>query len=217
LIVSCQATAPSPLRRPDMIAALAECAVLGGAAAIRIDGPGDVAAARGRVRVPIIGLFKQRTGSPVYITPTFAAARAVAQAGAEIVAVQATRDRDAGGEPLAPLVRRIHEECRALVMADVSTREEGLAAEAAGADVVGTTMAGYTPHSRQMAGPDLRLVEELAAALGVPVIAEGRIQTPDDAAAARRAGAWAVVVGRAITMPEAITERFAKAVEAAAP
>jgi N-acylglucosamine-6-phosphate 2-epimerase len=212
LIVSCQAAAPSPLRRSDIIAALAECAVLGGAAGVRIDGPEDVAATRARVRVPIVGLFKQRTGSPVYITPTFESARAVAHAGAHFVAVQATRERETHGERLAPLIRRIHDECRVLVVADVSTRDEGVAAEAAGADVVATTMAGYTPHSRQTAGPDLRLVEELAAAVAVPVVAEGRIQTPEDAAAARRAGAWAVVVGRAITMPEAITERFVKAI-----
>lgn len=215
LIVSCQAPAPSPLRRPDIIAALAECAVLGGAAGVRIDGPEDVSATRARVRVPIIGLFKQRTASPVYITPTFEAARAVARAGADIVAVQATRERDTGPEPLGPLIARIHAECRVPVMADVSTRDEGVAAEAAGADVVATTMAGYTPHSRQMPGPDLRLVEELAAALAVPVIAEGRIQTPEEAAAARRAGAWAVVVGRAITMPDAITARFAQAIAGA--
>ena len=215
LIVSCQAPAPSPLRRPDIIAALAECAVLGGAAGVRIDGPDDVAATRARVRVPIVGLFKQRTGSPVYITPTFDAALAVARAGAEIVAVQATRERAAHAEPLAPLIERLHAECRVLVMADVSTRDEGMAAEAAGADVVATTMAGYTPHSRHPAGPDLALVEELAAALSVPLIAEGRIHTPEDAAAARRAGAWAVVVGRAITMPQAIAERFARAVETA--
>jgi N-acylglucosamine-6-phosphate 2-epimerase len=212
LIVSCQAVAPSPLRRSDIIAALAEAAVMGGAAGVRIDGPEDVAATRARVRVPIIGLFKQRTGSPVYITPTFDAARAIAQAGAEIVAVQATRERETQAERLAPLITRIHAECRALVMADVSTRDEGVAAEAAGADAVATTMAGYTPHSRHLAGPDLRLIEELAAVLTVPVVAEGRIQTPEDAAAARRAGAWAVVVGRAITMPEAITGRFAKAI-----
>lgn len=212
LIVSCQAVAPSPLRRSDIIAALAEAAVVGGAAAVRIDGPDDVAATRARVRVPIIGLFKQRTGSPVYITPTFDAAWAIAQAGADVVAVQATRERETHAEPLRALVQRIHDESRVLVMADVSTRDEGVAAEAAGADVIATTMAGYTPQSRQMTGPDLRLVEELASALSVPVVAEGRIQTPEDAAAARRAGAWAVVVGRAITMPEAITQRFAKAV-----
>ncbi|HEV2439853.1 MAG TPA: putative N-acetylmannosamine-6-phosphate 2-epimerase [bacterium] len=213
LIVSCQASAPSPLRRSDIIAALAEAAILGGAAGVRIDGPEDVAATRARVRVPIIGLFKQRTNSPVYITPTFEAARAVAEAGADVVAVQATREREAQAEPLAPLIARVHGECRVLVMADVSTLDEGVAAEAAGADVVATTMAGYTPHSRQLPGPDLQLIEDLASRLSVPIVAEGRIHAPDDAAAARRAGAWAVVVGRAITMPEAITARFVRAVE----
>lgn len=215
LIVSCQAVAPSPLRRSDIIAALAECAAIGGAAGLRIDSPEDVAATRARVRVPIVGLFKRRAGSPLYITPAFEDAQAIARAGAEIVAVQATRERARHGDPLPQLIARLHAECGVLVMADVSTADEGATAEAAGADVVATTMAGYTPHSRQMPGPDLRLVEELAARVSVPVVAEGRIQTPEDAAAARRAGAWAVVVGRAITMPDAITARFVRAVEEA--
>ncbi|HYM68281.1 MAG TPA: nitronate monooxygenase, partial [bacterium] len=137
--------------------------------------------------------------------------------GADVVAVQATRERDtdAGADPLATLIDRIHAECRVPVMADVSTLEEGLAAASRGADIVATTMAGYTPHSRPTAGPDLDLVRALAAAVAVPVVAEGRITTPEDAAAALDAGAWAVVVGRAITMPEAITERFVRALDAA--
>ena len=97
------------------------------------------------------------------------------------------------------------------VMADVSTLEEGLEAAGAGADLVATTMAGYTPHSRQMPGPDLDLVRDLARGVSIPVVAEGRIRTPEEAAAALQSGAWAVVVGRAITMPEAITEAFARA------
>jgi len=97
-------------------------------------------------------------------------------------------------------------------MADVSTLQEGLDAALAGADLVATTMAGYTPQSRQVPGPDLDLVRDLARHSSVPVVAEGRIRTPDEVAQAIRAGAWAVVVGRAITMPEAITEGFAKAI-----
>ena len=96
-------------------------------------------------------------------------------------------------------------------MADVSTLEEGLQAADAGADLVATTMSGYTPHSPSLEGPDLTLIEELAGRLSIPIVAEGRIRTPEEAGAAMRAGAWAVVVGRAITMPEAITERFVKA------
>lgn len=217
LIVSCQALPDSPLRDPAIIAALARCAVRGGASGVRVDGPDDVAAVRGAVDVPIVGLYKIRDRAPVYITPTFEEARAVARAGADIVAVQATRERDAdaGADPLAALIDRIHAECGVPVMADVSTLEEGLAAASRGADIVATTMAGYTPHSRPAAGPDLDLVRALADAVAVPVVAEGRITTPEDAAAALDAGAWAVVVGRAITMPEAITERFVRALDAA--
>ncbi len=211
LIVSCQAPPGSPLRPAAMIAALAQCAERGGAGAVRIDGPENVAAVRRAVTVPIIGLYKIAGPSPVYITPTFEAARDVARAGADVVAVQATRERDASGPPLADLVARLHAECKIAVMADVSTLDEGLDAAAAGADLVATTMAGYTPHSRHLPGPDLELVRDLAGQCPVPVVAEGRITTPEEAAAALRAGAWAVVVGRAITMPEAITARFVEA------
>lgn len=210
LIVSCQALPGSPLRDPTIIAALAQCAERGGAGGVRVDGPDDIAAVRRVVAIPVIGLYKMRESSPVYITPTFDAARAVAAAGADIVAVQATRERAATPHPLPQLIARIHETCRVAVMADVSTPDEGVAAEAAGADVVATTMAGYTPHSRQLPGPDLELIRELAGRVSVPVVAEGRIGTPEQAAAALRAGAWAVVVGRAITMPDAITEGFVR-------
>ena len=210
LIVSCQALPGSPLRDSTIIAALAQCAERGGAGGVRIDGPDDVAAVRRLVAIPVIGLYKMRDSSPVYITPTFDAARAVAAAGADIVAVQATRERAATPHPLPDLIARIHRDCRIAVMADVSTLDEGIAAEAAGADLIATTMAGYTPHSRQMRDPDLELIRELAGRISIPVVAEGRIGTPQEAAAALRAGAWAVVVGRAITMPEAITEGFVR-------
>lgn len=210
LIVSCQARPGSPLRDIRMIAALAQCAERGGAAGVRIDGPDDIAAVRRAVAIPIIGIEKI-AGGPVYITPTFDAARQVVRAGADIVAVQATRERAGTPNPLAPLIARVHEELAVPVMADVSTLDEGLQAAEAGADLVATTMSGYTPHSLGQAGPDLALVRELAGRLSTPIVAEGRISTPEEAGAALHAGAWAVVVGRAITMPEAITERFVEA------
>ena len=210
LIVSCQALPGSPLRDVRMIAALARCAERGGAAGVRIDGPDDIAAVRQAIALPIIGIHKI-PGAPVYITPTFDAARLVARAGADIVAVQGTRERAGTPHPLARLIARVHEEFAAPVMADVSTLDEGLQAADAGADLVATTMSGYTPHSPKLGGPDLILVRELAGRLAIPVVAEGRINTPEEARAALHAGAWAVVVGRAITMPEAITERFVNA------
>ncbi len=211
LIVSCQALPGSPLRHPGTIAALAQCAERGGAGGVRIDGPDDVAAVRRAVAIPIIGLYKLRGPSPVYITPTFEAGADIARAGAHIVAVQATQERAATPDRLPELIARLHAECGVPVMADVSTLAEGLDAAAAGADLVATTMAGYTPQSRQMEGPDLDLVRALVRHVSIPVVAEGRIRTPGEAATALGAGAWAVVVGRAITMPEAITEAFARA------
>ncbi len=216
LIVSCQAPADSPLHPPAVIAALAQCAERGGAGGVRVDGPENVTAVRQVVGAPVIGIYKVEGAAPIYITPTFERALQIARAGADIIAVQATRERGAGDTPLDRLVARIHSECGLPVMADVSTIEEGIAAAEAGADLVATTMAGYTPHSRALDGPDLQLVRNLARQISVPVVAEGRIRTPEEAAAALRAGAWAVVVGRAITMPDAITAQFALAVRAAA-
>lgn len=210
LVVSCQAPPGDPLHGPSSMAAMARAAVLGGAVGIRAEGPADVQAVRQAVDVPVIGLWKQGTEG-VYITPTVDHARAVAEAGAEIVAIDATGrprpDRSTVPEVVAGL-RRSH---RCLIMADVSTLDEGAAAAEAGADLVATTLSGYTPYSRQQPGPDLDLVAALAGRVEVPVVAEGRITTPGEARAALQAGAWAVVVGGAITRPQLITARFAAA------
>ena len=212
LVVSCQAPPGDPLRGPSFMAAMARAAVLGGAVGIRAEGPADVQAVRQAVDVPVIGLWKQGAEG-VYITPTVDHARAVADAGAGIVAIDATGrprpDRSTVPEIVAGL-RRTH---RCLVMADVSTLEEGAAAAAAGADLVGTTLSGYTPYSRQQPGPDLDLVAALAARVEIPVVAEGRITTPGEARAALEAGAWTVVVGGAITRPQLITARFVAGLE----
>jgi N-acylglucosamine-6-phosphate 2-epimerase len=214
LVVSCQAPPGDPLRAPDHIAAIAAAAVVGGAAAVRINSPEDIRAVRSRVDVPIIGLWKDGTEG-VYITPTPRHVIAVVDAGADIVALDATGRPRPGGATLEECVEAAHA-AGALVMADVSTLEEGLAAERVGCDLVGTTLSGYTPHSRQDRSPDLDLVADLAAELTVPVVAEGRIWTPEEAVAALRNGAWCVVVGTAITRPRVIAGRFADALTAAA-
>jgi N-acylglucosamine-6-phosphate 2-epimerase len=211
LIVSCQARAGSPLRDSEVIARLAQAAVLGGAAAIRCGGQGgaaDVRAVRAAVEVPVIGLTKQgREG--VYITPTVADARQIVAAGADVVAVDGTARPRPDGATLAESVEAIHAG-GALVMADVSTVAEGRYAAAAGADIVASTLSGYTPDSPRTAGPDLALVEGLRAALpDLAILAEGRYHTPEQASAALAAGADSVVVGTAITDPAWITARFA--------
>jgi N-acylglucosamine-6-phosphate 2-epimerase len=213
LVVSCQAPAGDPLRLPEHIAAIAASAVAGGAAAVRINSPEDIRAVRARVDVPIIGLWKDGTKG-VYITPTPRHVTAIVDAGADIVALDATGRPRPDGATLAECVETAHA-ADAFVMADVSTLEEGLAAQRVGCDLVGTTLSGYTPYSRQDRGPDLGLVADLAAQLTVPVVAEGRIWTSEEAVTALRNGAWCVVVGTAITRPGVITSRFVDALTAA--
>ena len=210
LVVSCQAPPGDPLHGPTFMAAMARAAVLGGAVGIRAEGPPDVRAVRQAVDVPVVGLWKQgATG--VYITPTVDHARAVAEAGAQIVAIDATGRPRPDGSTMPEVVAGLRRTNHCLVMADVSTAAEGVAAAAAGADLVATTLAGYTPYSRPGPGPDLELVAALAARVEVPVVAEGRITTPQEARAALEAGAWTVVVGGAITRPQLITARFVAA------
>ena len=207
LIVSCQALDDEPLHGAEIMARMALAAWQGGAVGIRANGPEDIRAIRAVVPLPLIGLYKDGTVG-VYITPTFDHARAVADAGADIVALDATLRPRPKGERLAAIIAAIHAECGKPVLADISTVDEGLAAVVAGADLVSTTLSGYTPYSPQQEGPDLDLVRALAARLAVPVIAEGRIRTPAEARAALDAGAFAVVVGGAITRPQIITASF---------
>ncbi len=206
-VVSCQALAESPLNTPAVLAALAHAVVQAGARGVRLDGPEVIALARSQLDVPILGIWKQHTGSPIYITPTFEAAEAIVRAGADLVAIQATDGRGPADTPLRDLVSRIHDSCAVPVVAEVATASEGDIALRAGADALSTTMAGYTPARAKTDGPDLALLRELGTR-GVPVIAEGRIRTPDEAARAFEAGAWCVVVGRAITMPEYLVREF---------
>lgn len=208
LIVSCQALANEPLYGATIMARMALAAREGGAAAIRANGPDDIRAIREAVDLPIIGLYKDGD-SGVYITPTFRHARAVAEAGADVIALDATpRPRPDGGS-LADLIRAIHDELGVMVMADISTLEEGISAASLGADFVGPTLSGYTAYSPELEGPDFDLIHALVRELSVPIIAEGRIRTPAEARAALDAGALAVVVGSAITRPQWITAQFA--------
>jgi N-acylglucosamine-6-phosphate 2-epimerase len=210
LVVSVQAEPGSPLASPATMSAIARAAELGGAAGIRAEGQADVRAIKRVVTVPVIGLIKRDVpGSPVRITPDLGDARAVADAGADIVAVDATlRPRSNGmttGDFLAALVAELD----APVLADVDSLEAGVAACAAGADAVATTLSGYTGDGPTPSGPDLELVGGLAREVDCPVLAEGRYATAEDVQAALEAGAFAVVVGTAITDPVTLTRRLA--------
>jgi N-acylglucosamine-6-phosphate 2-epimerase len=214
LVVSCQPSAGSPLDGTSHIVALARAAVMGGARALRIEGVTNVAAVRRAVEVPIIGIVK--AGHPdtdVFITATSAEVASLAEAGADIIAFDATRRPRP--EPATQLNAAAHAR-GCITMADISTLNEAKAAIADGVDFVGTTLSGYTPYSPSLAGPDFELLRQLGRC-NLPFAAEGRIWTPEEARQALQLGASFVVVGSAITRPDIITRRFADAVAAFRP
>lgn len=218
LIVSCQATSTDILSGPDHMALMARSAELGGAFGIRANGVTDIAAIRRAVSLPIIGIFKQDLPDlGVRITPSLEAARAIVQAGADIVALDATRrGAEEGRLAAADFIRLVKAELGVPVMADTATFEEAVAAAEAGADIVATTLSGYTAYSPPAKLPDFALVEALVKALQSPVISEGRISTPAEARRILDLGAYAVVVGSMITRPRWIVQHYVEALRPAA-
>lgn len=200
LIVSCQAPTESPLHNPLVIAAMAQASINQGAIAVRIDTPAHIEAVRQQNPTTIIiGLWKQQLpGYEVYITPQFAQAARVAVAGADIIAIDATQRQRPEGETVETIIAQIHSELGKLVMADVDTIENAIAAKLAGADFIGTTLYGYTNQTKNLTPPGFELLTELVK-LNVPAICEGGIASPQMAKAALNLGAYAVVVGTAIT------------------
>ena len=209
LVASCQPVPGGAFDAPELVALFARAVAAGGARGLRIEGLANLRAVRAAVALPVIGLVKRDLEDhPVRITPFPDDARALAQAGAVIVAFDATaRARPA---TVAELVAAIHG-AGALAMADCATLDEARAALAIGADVVGTTMSGYTGPGAPPEEPDLGFLRAACAELGAPVFAEGRFNTPALAAEAMRAGAHAVVVGSAITRPEVVAGWFVEA------
>ncbi|HYL27399.1 MAG TPA: N-acetylmannosamine-6-phosphate 2-epimerase [Candidatus Nitrosotalea sp.] len=210
LIVSVQAWRGSALDDPHVIAAMAQAAQESGAVAVRIEGREHLRAVRARVRIPIVGLIKREyAGFAPYITPTRDEVRAVASAGAEIIAFDATpRPRPDGSEP-RDLIAEIHGEGR-IALADCAEAADASQALAAGADVVATTLCGYTPQTAGRTLPALDLVGELAR-LRHFTLCEGGIRSPADVRAAFDAGADAVCVGSAITNVDWLVREFAGA------
>ncbi|MFM8767265.1 MAG: N-acetylmannosamine-6-phosphate 2-epimerase [Rubrivivax sp.] len=210
LVVSCQPVDGGPMDDDGVVARMALAAVAAGAVAVRIEGAQRLAVVRQAVGVPIIGIVKRDlTDSSVRITPFVEDVRALAAAGADIVAVDVTR------RPRPVPVQALHQalaDSGVLAMADASDAEDALAAWRQGFAIVGTTLSGYTGGPVPPA-PDLDLVARLAAA-GCRVMAEGRYDTPALAAKALRRGAWAVTVGSALTRLEVAAGRFVQALGA---
>jgi N-acylglucosamine-6-phosphate 2-epimerase len=211
LIVSCQAADGDPLDDTGTLSRIAASVLRGGACGLRAEGVLHTRAFRSLTDKPIIAMKKHYAGNQVFITPDFASARAVAEAGASILAVDCTGREAVFREPWQSIVRRVHEELGLPVMADISTEEEAMLAIDGGVDAVATTLAGYTPSSLALVGIAWDLLAALVEKSSVPVILEGRVESPEDARRALDLGAYAVVVGAAITKPQNITARFAAA------
>ncbi len=212
VIVSVQAMPSEPLYKEDCMVAMMQSVVKGGAAALRVAGVRDVINAKKLFKIPVIGITKPEVIPPnwreiVYITPTIKDAKDLIQAGADIIAFDGT-SRPRGENNLTQLIRFIKIN-KKIAMADVSTLQEGISARILGADLVSTTLSGYTLESPEVSDqPDFALLEKLVEALDCPVILEGRIWTPEQVDKAFSIGAHAVVIGSAITRPQLITKRF---------
>ncbi len=208
LIVSCQAWPGSAIDDPHVLAAMAAAAAANGAVAVRMQGSENLRAGRARVAVPIIGLVKRGyDGFEPYITPTLREVDEVVATGAEIVAFDATERARPHGTTVEALVEAIHAAGR-LAMADCATSADALCAQAAGADIVATTLCGYTSATQGVTLPALSLVRECAE-LETFIICEGGVHRPDQVAEAIAAGADAVVVGTAITNIDWLVGEFA--------
>ena len=212
IIVSSQAMPGEPFYDETCMFAMMQSAVNGGASALRVAGARDVKLAKG-FNIPVIGLTKpdklpENWRSVVYITPGLKEVQELIDADADIIAFDGTSRKRPGGSDLKQIIDLIHSFDK-LAMADISTFEEGLNVEALGADIISTTLAGYTEESGKAGEtPDFELLEKLVKEIKKPVFLEGRVWYPEEVKKAFELGAYSVVIGSAITRPHLITKRF---------
>lgn len=217
IIVSCQALPVEPMYCEEMslMPYFAKAAQQAGSKVIRTSSVRDVVAIKEKTGMPVIGLIKRNyEGFESYITPTMQEIDELVAADSDIIALDCTDMKRGDGKSIPEFLAEIRAKYPDIVlMADISTFEEGVRAWKCGVDMVGTTMSGYTPHSPKTEGPNYELVQQLVEALPIPVIAEGRVHQPEQAKKMLELGAHAVVVGGAITRPLEIAQRFYKAIE----
>lgn len=210
LIVSCQALESEPLYDSYIMSKMALAAKLGGAVGIRANTVVDIKAIKEKVDLPLIGIIKQEyDDSDVYITPTMKEVDALVETGCEIIAIDATNRLRPNGETLEAFFTKVREKYpNQLFMADTSCFDEGKKAEELGFNLIGTTMAGYTPYTKGTSLPDFNLMQRYVSELHTPVIAEGGIWVPEQLKKAIDIGVHSAVVGTAITRPRDITKHF---------
>lgn len=212
MIISCQAVAGEPLyvEEKSIMYLMARAAKQAGSPCIRTSSIRDVLAIKEETDLPVIGIVKiVYDGYDSYITPTMKEVDELYAADADIIALDCTMRKRGDGTTINEFIAQIKEKYPdAVLMADISTYEEGVNAWKCGVDFVGTTLSGYTDYSPKVDGPDVQLVKKLSETIDVPVIAEGKVHYPDEAVQMLEAGAYAVVVGGAITRPLEIATRF---------
>jgi N-acylglucosamine-6-phosphate 2-epimerase len=217
IIVSCQALPGEPLyvEEKSIMYLMARAGKMAGTPAIRTSSIRDVIAIKEETGLPVIGLVKiQYPGFESYITPTMKEVDELAAAGSDVIALDCTLRQRGDGKTVNEFITEVRQKYPdAILMADISTYDEGVNAWKLGIDIVGTTMSGYTPYSPKLDQPDYELVRRLSETLDVPVIGEGKIHYPDQAAKVLEAGAHAIVVGGAITRPLEIANRFMDAIK----
>ena len=215
VIVSCQALPGEPLYVEDksIMYLMARAAKAAGSPAIRTSSIRDVKDIKEETKLPVIGLIKKNyEGSEVYITPTMKEVDDLVEAEADIVALDCTFSKRVNDEPINTFIKNIKEKYpNVVLMADISTYEEGINAYKCGVDIIGTTMNGYTNQSIEANINNLELVSRLVKEIPIPIIAEGKIHYPYQVKEMLDAGAFAVVVGGAITRPLEIAKRFVDA------
>lgn len=214
LIVSCQSEGDDPFNHPDMIAKFAVAAQLGGAVGIRAQGVENIKAIRKAVDLPLIGIIEGVFQNGwICITPDHTDIEKIIDAGADIVALDVTPRKRPNGMDGVEFFDEVRDRYAIPLIADIATFEEGVRAAELGADAVATTLAGYTEYTSRTSteSPDVELIERLSHALNVPVLAEGRIWTPEQSKESLAHGAFAVVVGTAITRPRIMTKKFVDA------
>lgn len=213
LIVSCQALEDEPLHSSFIMGRMAVAAGVGGAVGIRANSVEDIREIRNQVDLPIIGIIKKVYGNnDVYITPTMDEVQMLMESPCEIIAFDATGRERPGKDTVETIIRSIQKSGK-LAMADISTYEEGFRACKLGADIISTTLSGYTTYSPKLEEPDYELISRLSQTLDIPVIAEGRVTTPAQLVKCFEQGAFSVVVGSAITRPQLITKSFTEALQ----
>jgi N-acylglucosamine-6-phosphate 2-epimerase len=215
LIISCQAPSDSPLHNSNIIAAIAKACVNQGAKGLRIDSPSHIRAVKELLPdIPVIGLWKQMgLNSSVYITPRFRDAVSVSEAGADIIAIDATQRSRPDGEILSEIITQIKEKLGKPVMADIDTLENAITASDAGADFIGTTLYGYTEITQHLTPPSFEFIEQLVKIIDKPIICEGGVKTPQELRKAIDLGCFSVVVGTAITGIDLLAQKFAKVID----